>query len=57
MLVTDVLGATGEDLTLTKELTLSDDADLVLTESVKAKNVSSFRTVTSTWGTLCVHSL
>lgn len=54
MLGTDVLGATGEDLTLTKELTLSDDADLVLTESVKAKNVSSSRTVTSTWGTLCV---
>lgn len=54
MLGTDVLGATGEDLTLTKELTLCDDADLVLTESVKAKNVSSSRTVTSTWGTLCV---
>ena len=49
-----ILGATGEDLTLTEALTLSDDADLVLNEPVKSKEVTYSRTVTSTWGTLCV---
>ncbi len=51
---TDVLGATGEDLTLTTDLTLSDNADLVLYEPVKSRAASYTRTVNSTWGTLCV---
>ncbi len=51
---TSILGATGKSLTLTGDLTLSDDADLVLNESVKSKAIFYSRTVPSTWGTLCV---